>query len=762
SIQGVMIGRSLSRYRIVERLGEGGMGEVYRAHDDRLDRDVALKVLAPGRGTDDDRERIRREALTLSQLSHPGINTVFDVVFDAETEFLVLELVRGETLQSRLRRGPVPEADARDWGAQIADALAAAHDHDVVHRDLKPANVMIGPEGRVKLLDFGLALRCAGAYSSHETTDDAERHLVVGTLAYMSPEQMLGRPVDSRSDLYSLGVILFEMASGRRPFEAAPATALINDVLNTPPTIPASWPASGELSRLVLALLEKEPARRPASAREVAAALRGAGALPAPIGSAKSRDSNTARPAGAGGSRIESIAVLPLANLAGEPEQEYFADGVTEAIIARLAQVSALRVVSRTSVSRYKGVDRPLPEIARELGVDAIVEGAISRDAGRVRITARLIDARDDRHLWAKSYEHDLIDVLALQADVARAIADEIQVQLTPQEDSRLRRVRRVDPEAYEEYLRGRFHWNRRTEEDVRKAIDCFGRAIALDPEHAPAYAGLADAYVTLSAYNWVRPDEAIPRARKAAARALELDDANAQAHFSLAGVRFEADWDWEGALESYDRGIALDPNLADGHHWKADVLSALRRSDEAIEEARLAQRLDPLSLIVNTGVGVHYFYARRYEEAMAQAKRTLELDPRFTPALRSLGGAYEESKMYDEAIETFQRANGLAKDELSAKALLAHAYAVAGRTADARALLEELRSASRSRYVSRYALAAVHAGLGEPAAALDLLEEAFALRDRGMTWLAVSPRLDPLRGEPRFRDLLRRMRLPG
>jgi TolB-like protein/Tfp pilus assembly protein PilF len=506
----------------------------------------------------------------------------------------------------------------------------------------------------------------------------------------------------------------------------------------------------------VLALLEKEPARRPASAREVGAALRGAGGMP--------RVATPAASAGAGSHAhgIESIAVLPLANLSGEPEQEYFADGVTEAIIARLAQVRALRVISRTSVARYKGVDRPLPEIASELGVDAIVEGAISRDAGRVRITARLIDARDDRHLWAQSYERDLIDVLALQSDVARAVADEIRVQLTPQEDSRLRRARRVDPEAYEEYLRGRYHWNRRTEEDVRKAIACFGRAIALDPEHAPAYAGLADAYITLYAYNWVQPDEAIPRARKAAARALELDDANPQAHFSMGGVRFEADWDWVGALESYDRGIALDPNLADGHHWKGDILSALRRHDEAIEEARLAQRLDPLNLIVMSGVGLQYFYARRFDEAIAQQKRTLELDPRFTPALRSLGGAYEQRGMFEAAIETFQRANGLAKDELSAKALLAHAYALSGRTADARALIEELQAAGKTRYVSHYALAAIHTALGETGEALDRLDEAYALRDRGMTWLAVSPRLDPLRAEPRFRELIRRMRLPG
>jgi TolB-like protein/Flp pilus assembly protein TadD len=754
----VMIGRTLSRYRILERLGEGGMGEVYRAHDERLGRDVALKLLAPGRGTDADRERIRREAQTLSRLSHPGISMVFDVAADDGTEYLVMELVPGETLKEVIARGPVPEPRARDVAAQIADALAAAHQHDVIHRDLKPANVMLAPDGRAKLLDFGLALRCPSELTSRETTADVERGLVVGTLAYMSPEQMLGRSVDERSDLYSLGVVLFEMLAGRPPFAATPATALINDVLNAPPVLPREWAATPELTQLVLALLEKDPARRPASAGEVSAGLRGAStsqAAFAATGPARAVATTAPRPP------IGSIAVLPLANLAGEPEQEFFADGVTEAIIARLAQVRALRVVSRTTVARYRGVDKPLPAIARELGVDAIVEGGIARQAGRVRITARLIDARDDRHLWAQAYERDAIDLLDLQVDVAHAIADEIQVQVTPQEVSRLRRARRVDPAAYEEYLRGRFHWNRRTEEGVRKAIECFGRSIALDPGYAPAFAGLGDAYVTLMTYNWVPPEEAIPRARAAAARALELDPGNAQAHFSQGGLQFEADWDWEASLASYDRGIALDPNLADGHHWRADVLSALRRSDEAVEGARTAQRLDPLNLVVNTGVGLHLFYARRYDEAIEQERRTLELDPQFGPALRTLGGALEQRGLLEEAIETFRTAHDLSKGELSAKALLTHALAVSGQREEATAYLNELREASRTRYVSRYALGAIHAGMGDRAGALDLLEQAYATRDRGMTWLAVSPRLDPLREEPRFSELMRKMRLP-
>ncbi|HSQ59601.1 MAG TPA: tetratricopeptide repeat protein [Acidobacteriota bacterium] len=433
---------------------------------------------------------------------------------------------------------------------------------------------------------------------------------------------------------------------------------------------------------------------------------------------------------------------------------------MTEAIISRLAQIRSLRVVSRTSVMGYKGARRPLGAIARELGVDAVVEGAVSRFGGRVRITAQLVDAREDRHVWAQSYERDVTDVLSLQSEVARAIAEEIRVQLTPGDTEGLARARRVDPEAYEEYLRGRFHWARRSEEGMRKAIEHFGRSIALDPAYASAYAGLADLYMTMGIFNFLPPGEAFTRARSAATRALALDASSAEGLLPLAGVQFHADWDFEAALASYRRVIELAPNLADAHHWYADILSAMGRHEEAVAESRAALRLDPLSLAVNTDVGLHLFYARRYDEAIAQQKRTLELDPTFGPALRSLGGAHEEKREFDEAIRCYQRAHELAKDELSARALLAHAYAVAGREAEARALLAELRAAAATRYVSKYALAAIHVGLGERDLALDLLEEAFTARDRGMVWLGVSPRFDPLRDEPRFQEILGRLRL--
>jgi len=731
------------------------MGEVYRAHDERLARDVALKVLRPAAGGRLDRDRIRAEARTLSQLNHPGISAVYDVESSDGLEFLVLELVEGETLDEILKRGPLPEATVRDYGAQIANALGAAHDRGIVHRDLKPANVMISPSGRVKLLDFGLAQHC-GATAAAETTDGSDPGLLVGTLAYMSPEQMLGRSLDGRSDLYSLGVALYEMATGHRPFEAELATALINDTLNTVPRAPRHWAStlSDDLSRFILTLLAKDPGQRPESAAAAASALQGSAGGALATGAAAPPRTEVAE------RTIGSLAVLPLTNLSGDAEQEFFADGMTEELILNLAKLRALRVVSRTSVMQFKGGRAAVPEIARALGVDAIVEGAVIRVGDRVRITAQLIDARDDRHLWAQSYERDLRDVLALQSEVARAIAEEIRVQILPVEKARLDRARQVDPVAYEEYLRGRFHWNRRTEEGARKALECFERSIARDPGYAPAYAGLADAYDTLGNYDYLPPHEAFPRADAAVTRALALDDSLAEAHVSLASLRFNARWDWEGALASFRRALALDPKSAAAHHWYADLLTAVGRADDAIAEAGMARSLDPLSLIVNTGYGLHLFYGRRYEEAIAAQERTLELDPSFSPALRSLGGAFEQTGRFDEAIATYERAHALLPGELSAKALLAHAYAVSGRTAKARELLAELTAASGARYVAPFTLAAIRVGLGEHDAALELLDRAWRGHDRGMAWLKVSPRFDPLRGEAKFEEILRRLRL--
>jgi len=749
-----LIPERVSRYRILEEIGSGGMGVVYRARDERLDREVAVKILKSPAAQDESlRKRFRHEATALSRLSHPYINTVFDFDSADGLDFLVLELVEGRRLEDLLTAGPVTERDTLLYGAQIAAALAAAHEAGVVHRDLKPGNVIVTAKGSVKLLDFGLALLRPGAAPMPETRSLTEAGFVVGTLGYMAPEQLLGHDVTGRSDLYSLGVLLYEMTSGRRPFTATPAAALIDEILNrrpVPPLLPGG-PLDPRFESLILALLEKEPRRRPESADEVEAALRAILAAPASSGAR----------AAASRSSIGSIAVLPLENLSGDPEQEFFADGMTEALILTLAQIDAFRVASRTSVMRFKGTRLPLPEIARALQVDAVVEGTVARFGSRVRVTAQLIDAGTDRHLWARSYERELSDVLALQGEVARAVAEEIRGQVTREASARLARARRVDPEAYEAYLRGRYHWNRRSEEGIRKGIEYFEEAIRLDPLYAQAHAGLAQAYDTLGSYSFITPEEAYTKARVAALHALEIDDNLSEAHVAMGGVLQNHLWDWAGSEEHFRRALAADPGNAGAYHWYSDLLSALGRSDEAVAAMRRAHEIDPLSLTVNMSLGACFFYARRYDDAVEQQRRTLDLDPNFAPAHRMMGGALEQLGRLDDAMTEYRTAAALSKD-LSANALLAHTLARAGRPDEARRIHAQLRADSEGRYLSPYSEAAIYVGLGETDAAFERLEEAFAIRDRGMVWIKVAPRLDPLRGDPRFDALLRRMNLAG
>jgi eukaryotic-like serine/threonine-protein kinase len=749
-----LIPERVSRYRILDEIGSGGMGVVYRARDERLDREVAVKILRPLAAHDETaRKRFRQEATALSRLSHPHINTVFDFDSADGFDFLVLELVEGQRLEGLLEAGPLLERDAMTYGSQIAAALAAAHEAGVVHRDLKPGNVIVTGRGTVKLLDFGLALLRPVANPSPETRSLTDAGYVVGTLGYMAPEQLRGQEVTGRSDLYSLGVLLYEMTSGRRPFTAIPAAALIDEILNRAPVPPLSpkGPLDPRLESLILALLEKEPRRRPEKADLVEETLR------AILGS----PGDGAAPGPGRRSTIGSIAVLPLENLSGDPEQEYFADGMTEALILTLAQIDAFRVASRTSVMRFKGTRTPLPEIARALQVDGVVEGTVARSGGRVRITAQLIDAGTDRHLWARSYERELSDVLTLQGEVARAIAEEIRGQVTHEASARLARARRVDPDAYEAYLRGRYHWNRRSEEGIRKGIEYFQEAIRLDPLYAQAHAGLAQAYDTLGSYSFITPEEAYTKARVAALHALEIDDNLSEAHVAMGGVLQNHAWDWAGAEEHFRRALAADPGNAGAYHWYSDLLSALGRADEAIAMMRRAQMLDPLSLTVNMSLGACLFYAHRYEDAVEQQRRTLELDPGFAPAHRMLGGALEQLGRLDEAIQAYRAAASLSKD-LAAAALLAHAVARAGRPDEARRIHAQLREDAEGRYLSPYSEAAIYAGLGEADAAFERLERAYAIRDRGMVWIKVAPRLDPLRGDPRFDALLRRMNLAG
>ncbi|HXJ70531.1 MAG TPA: protein kinase, partial [Verrucomicrobiae bacterium] len=632
-------GSVLGRYHIVERLGEGGMGSVYRASDPRLERDVALKVLHedpdPGRGIDR-RRQLRLEARALSRLMHPNIATLFDLDTHDGVDFLVLEYVPGHTLAHLLESGPLPEARARAIALEVSEALEAAHEHGVVHRDLKPGNIILNPRGRAKVLDFGLA-RFQGSstatMSTLKTADPVERF--AGTMPYMAPEQIRGERTDARTDVWALGVIMHEMCAGARPFAGTDYSQLLYRIVHeAAPALRTLRPGvSPAYAAIVARCLEKDPARRFADAASLRRALRGddsAGALAVP--EIMDAAPASAEPVSGGAIRIRSLAVLPLANRSGDPAQEFFVDGMTDALIADLAQIAALRVISRTSAMRFKGSDKPLPEIARDLHVDGIVEGSALLAGGRVRITVTLIEAATDRSLWAKSYERELTDILTLQSEVARAIAEEVRVQVTPEERTRLEPKGPVNPAAHVAYLQGRYLWNRWNTESFRHSLERYREAIEADPGYALAWAGLADSYATLGNTNAMAPAEAYVKAREAAERGLALDPSLAELHASLAYVHRFHDWDWARAERGFLRALELNPGYATGRRWYAQFLSGLGRHGEAIAEAERALELDPLSLVIHTAVGDVLFYARRYERAVSYYRRCVELDATFGP----------------------------------------------------------------------------------------------------------------------------------
>jgi len=764
-------GSALGRYRIVERLGEGGMGSVYRATDPRLERDVALKVLHPdpdmARG-EERRRQLRLEARALSRLLHPNIATLFDLDSDDGIDFLVLEYVPGNTLAWLLESGPLPEARARAIALEVAEALEAAHEHGVIHRDLKPGNIILNPRGRAKVLDFGLA-RFQGSSAASVTSLRGEPagHLA-GTLPYMSPEQIRGERTDARTDVWSMGAIMHEMCAGSRPFAGSDYSQLLYRIVNEPtPALRTLRPAVSEAYAAIVArCLEKDPARRYADAAAVRRALRGDDSVKSqlPLGAGASGAApapEPGAPAGGGSGRIRSLAVLPLANRSGDPAQEFFADGMTDALIADLAQIGALRVISRTSAMRFKGSDRPLPEIARELRVDGVVEGSALLAGGRVRITVQLIEAASDRSLWAKSYERELTDILSLQSEVARAIADEVRVQVTPEERTRLEPKGPVNPAAHVAYLKGRFLWNRWNTESFQHSLACYREALEADPGYALAWAGLADSYATLGNTNAMPPAEAYAKAREAAERGLTLDPSLAELHASLAYVHRFHDWDWARAERGFLRALELNPGYATGRRWYAQFLSGLGRHAESIAEAERALELDPLSLVIHTAVGDVLFYARRYERSVAYYRRCVELDPTFGPGHTDMARALEHLGRHDEAITEFLIGVGhMPGAALPASTGLATLLAAGGRHEEASVMLAQLIERSRSAYVSPYGIASALAVAGHNGRALDWLERAYEQRDGTLVWIKVHPRMDGLRAEPRFRELLARMKL--
>lgn len=790
-----MLGQRVSHYLIEQKLGEGGMGVVYRAHDEKLQREVALKFLGtlPAMSSASHSMALQ-EARAISALNHPNICTVYEVGEYDGRPFIAMEYVEGRPLSMEIPSAGFSLDQVERYGAQLADALAHAHSRGLIHRDLKAANVILTPSGRLKVLDFGISQRFEPGRMSDGTTvlDQSweSQHTFTGTLPYIAPEILKGQEADVRTDIWSLGVLLYEMAAGQRPFRGATAFELSAAILRerAPEIMPPLPPV---LKSVIEKCLDKDPGQRYQGAGEVRAALEAA------TTASHTHDYSMVRPEephgpglfsprnllllslllgfGAGliywlsgrapkpkaavplPGAIQSIAVLPLENLSGDPSEDYFADGMTDALITELSQIRKLRVISRTSVMQYKHTQKSLDQIAQELNVDAMVEGSVVRAGDRVRISAKLFQTNIEGALWAGNFERNFTDVLALQSDVATAIARGIQVELSGAEQSQLARSRSVVPEAYEAYLKGKYELEKRTPEAFEDAASYFQKAVEKDDTFAAAYVGLADTYLNMSNYQMGPAETLIPKAKQAVEKALELDERLAQAHTTLATIRL---YHLEGGeIEpEFLRAIALDPGYAQGLHWYALYLGAIGRKQESIREIKLAREIDPKSLIINANVGFLYYLAGDYDRAEEAEKNTLQMDPSFVGAHGYLGQIYVEKKRFPEAIDEFRKAVSLSPGDLASQADLAHAYAMAGSRGQAEEILQEMQNAQAKQYVSTYDFAVVYAGLRNVDKTLEWLEKGYVERNGRLANLGVHPQFAFLRKEPRFQSLLEKI----
>jgi serine/threonine-protein kinase len=781
-----MLGRTIGHYRIDAWLGAGGMGEVYRATDSRLDRAVAVKVLSAHLSSEPDAlARFEREAKAVAALTHPNILAIHDFGYEEGTAYAVTELLQGDTLRGRLERAPLDWRQAVDIGIAVAAGLASAHAKHITHRDLKPENIFLTGDGRVKVLDFGLAQigpKLSGpdsAASARSTLTEAG--MVIGTVAYMSPEQAEGRKVDPRSDVFSFGSVLYEMLTGEQPFRGETKMGTLAAIVHAAPpdmtrlasTVPV------RLQDLILRCLSKDPSERFPSAGELLLDLEKVDAPPPAVHRSKALRMGAIAVAmlaaaaltllpqkwrpwiPASPSRVTSLAVLPLANLSGDAAQEFFADGMTDVLIADLAQISSLRVISRTSVMQFKGSRLALPEIARQLKVDAVIEGSVVRSGDQVRITAELVDASSDRHLWARTYERKLDDVLSLQGEVAGAIAGEIQARMTPQESARLAHPRQVSPATLEAYLKGRFYWNQYTPESLQKSVDSYEEATRLDPEYAAAYAGLSEAWTGLGWIGAIPWEEVDPKARGAAAKALAIDDSLGEAHSAMAILSLR-EWKWKTAEEEDHKALALNPGYPTAHMSYANVLRYQGRADESIAEATRAVELDPLAMLTNEVLASAYVSARRYDLAIAQCQRALEIHPNESNLLHALGWAYVYKGQYQKGIDALRKRLALDGEDPDSSPDLAYVDTLIGKKDEARRILNHLLELAKDEPVNPGPIALVYAGLGDRENALTWLEEAYRQHSPMMTWLKVDPRFDAIRDEPRFQQLMRGVGLMG
>jgi serine/threonine-protein kinase len=812
------------------------MGEVYLAHDPRLERSVALKVLPEALASDARRmRRFIQEAKTTSSLNHPNLLTIYEIGKEGPIHFIATEFVDGVTLREYMRT-PLQLNETLRIVIQIAEALAAAHEAGVVHRDIKPENIMLRRRDLiVKVLDFGLA-KVSEEFREPEISDpDAstqflhtEPNVILGTMRYMSPEQARGLPVDARTDIWSTGVVLYEMIAHQMPFNGPTTSDLLVAILDREPALlTESVPdIPQELVRIIKKTLAKDREKRYQSIKDLAVDLESL-RWDLEVSHERNRSGPTIQPRLAQVERlatgetasvttpidgsvyptqelssaghivagirqvnkgalvavaaflvlllsglyfyfsrsretaIDSIAVLPFVNVDGDPNMEYLSDGITESLTDSISQLPNLSVIAHSSVFRYKGRTPDPQTVGQELGVRALLTGRITQRGERLIISAELVDVGNNRRLWGGQYDRRPSDILAIQSEISREISEQLRSRLTNEEQTRLTKHYTENTEAYQDYLKGRYYWNKRTGEDVKRAIEYFNQAITKDPSYALAYVGLADCYIVIPNYSDVSTQEAYIKAKAAATKALEIDDSLAEAHTSLGGIKSDFEWDFAGAEKELKRALTLNPNYATAHHWYAQFLSAMGRHDEAISEIKRAQSLDPLSLIINSVAGDTYFKARQYDLAIDQLRKTMEMDKNFSRAYRYMGNVYIEKGMYNEAIAAIRTADSIAGRGPERTDALQHAFATGGPEGYWKKQLEFLKADSEKGALLDYSIASVYARLNDKEQSINWLEKAFRSRDPFLVYVKIDQPFDSFRSDPRVIDLMRRVGLP-